>query len=634
MRKRRKKYDWQREYKCDHHGAARWISDNVRKRKRRISTRCNCPALLRVSCLAQSSNIIVEHLGAHVNHDPTSLEDRKRARMAPLLREWLNDKLADGHDPATLRRLLRFSDDDLDKIEDDPAAAPDAFFLSDDDFANLFRRILSKEGKLDVDLWKSLDKWVLRVEELGGSVLLKCWNSNKEKQFQFCFMTKWQKKLVSEGIGSNIVCLAATHNTSFTMEWGTGHCPLFSLVAKHHASGMGVPLAFPICSSEEHQPLQAFLSWTTTVSNYKPAAVMIDCSATEALAIEKAWPTAKIRYCRWHLFRSVWKQLRQKVKVSPKSKSKADQTAAMAETHQTRITAQRDLNHLLAAPNIPAFEDRWQLFKAKWSKWKDWIKYVEDQWLKTHERWAEHGRTLADHSIITNMYIESWHGTLKGKHLGNRRKQRVDLLLHILVDEAMPSLRTRVLKIQFDVNHRQRSKAEEPRLKQAYQLPMHQAQEMIEPVGDIPGSMIVQSFTSEKKYRSRLEGEAISDCSCPDYTHNHLQCKHMHLVARVLPFSLEYKETAIAARAGIGRVESVNAREAPEAVGEHSPILAAVDHNQLDYLRQWMEDFNKLDVVERNSARMRETAVIVGQKLQDAFQAAQNARRSHAARQK
>lgn len=109
--------------------------------------------------------MLVEHLGHHLAHDPTSLKDRRNTRIPPLLREWLSAKMAEGHNQASLRRLLRLSEAELDTVEDKPEAAPDASFLSRDDFNNLFRRILSKEGMLDNDLKKSLDLWKERIEK-------------------------------------------------------------------------------------------------------------------------------------------------------------------------------------------------------------------------------------------------------------------------------------------------------------------------------------------------------------------------------------------------------------------------------------------------------------------------------------
>lgn len=39
------------------------------------------------------------------------------------------------------------------------------------------------------------------------------------------------------------------------MDWGTGDCPLYTLVAKHSEAGSGVPITFMIVSNNEAAPL-------------------------------------------------------------------------------------------------------------------------------------------------------------------------------------------------------------------------------------------------------------------------------------------------------------------------------------------------------------------------------------------
>ncbi|EIM83678.1 uncharacterized protein STEHIDRAFT_112968 [Stereum hirsutum FP-91666 SS1] len=66
----------------------------------------------------------------------------------------------------------------------------------------------------------------------------------------------------------------------------------------------------------------------------------------------------------------------------------------------------------------------------------------------------------------TNNYTELWHLLLKRDYLRLMRKQRVDILIHILVDEVKLDLRQEEVQITlgFDVSHLQKSE------KAAYQL--------------------------------------------------------------------------------------------------------------------------------------------------------------------
>lgn len=130
------------------------------------------------------------------------------------LKLWLEAKIADGHTRDSLARQLNLSDQQLDSIEADPTCAPDAFFVSHDDFYDLSRKILAKDGKKVSDLDKSLIQWKEYLAADGASVLYHRWQDGIHDGFQFCFATKWQKRLSSEGIGKDIVCIDSTHNPS------------------------------------------------------------------------------------------------------------------------------------------------------------------------------------------------------------------------------------------------------------------------------------------------------------------------------------------------------------------------------------------------------------------------------------
>jgi hypothetical protein len=62
-------------------------------------------------------------------------------------------------------------------------------------------------------------------------------------------------------------------------------------------------------------PLTLFLKWFRTFHSIIPLAIMMDCSDTEALAVELAYPEKKpnIIYCSWHCVKNWRKQLRDKV---------------------------------------------------------------------------------------------------------------------------------------------------------------------------------------------------------------------------------------------------------------------------------------------------------------------------------
>lgn len=61
-------------------------------------------------------------------------------------------------------------------------------------------------------------------------------------------------------------------------------------------------------------------------------------------------------------------------------------------------------------------------------------------------------------NIDTNNYIESWHLLLKREYLRLMRKQHVDVLIHILVDQVEPDLRRQEVQVQlgFEAPHLQK----------------------------------------------------------------------------------------------------------------------------------------------------------------------------------
>ncbi|KAJ7938711.1 hypothetical protein B0H13DRAFT_1583399, partial [Mycena leptocephala] len=70
------------------------------------------------------------------------------------------------------------------------------------------------------------------------------------------------------------------------------------------------------------------------------------------------------------------------------------------------------------------------------------IAYLEKNWLSQRdvEMWS--ARYCRDRSIFelcdTNMLVESWHHLLKGNFLEGKRNRRVDHLLHVLINSAIP----------------------------------------------------------------------------------------------------------------------------------------------------------------------------------------------------
>lgn len=80
----------------------------------------------------------------------------------------------------------------------------------------------------------------------------------------------------------------------------------------------------------------------------------------------------------------------------------------------------------------------------------------------------------------TNNYTELWHLLLKRDYLRLMRKQRVDILIHILVDEVKLDLRQEEVQITLgcDVSHLQKSEKAAYRL--AYAIELRELEAIIE----------------------------------------------------------------------------------------------------------------------------------------------------------
>lgn len=137
----------------------------------------------------------------------------------------------------------------------------------------------------------------------------------------------------------------------------------------------------------------------------------------------------------------------------------------------------------------------------------------------------------------------------------------VDLLLHILTNEAMPAVRQRILKVQLEVKPRPMSHAESVRYKQAQSVSAEQAVDMVRT--DLQSGCAVQSFTSESGYRIRVSEDEIHQCSCPDYAKHHIPWKHMQLAARVLSMSVDYSQKKHPVQLGLTQMSAHSVTSEP-----------------------------------------------------------------------
>ena len=125
--------------------------------------------------------------------------------------------------------------------------------------------------------------------------------------------------------------------------------------------------------------------------------------------------------------------------------------------------------------------------------------------------------------IHTNNFVESWHSTLKSVYLGSARKQRTDVLVHILLHEVLPDFRVKVAKVLTGLEKRRMTKIEMEQRSSSVSL-ANAASYLnfdVELQGDQYSRIVnVRSFGDESvQYAVALSAEGeIKSCTCRHMT--------------------------------------------------------------------------------------------------------------------
>ncbi|KAK7017465.1 hypothetical protein VNI00_018645 [Paramarasmius palmivorus] len=125
------------------------------------------------------------------------------------------------------------------------------------------------------------------------------------------------------------------------------------------------------------------------------------------------------------------------------------------------------------------------------------------------------------------------------------RRQRVDVLLHILTEKVEPDFRRADLMVRLDYEHPRLSKEERESQRKAQAVPATELEDRIDvpiELSDKTPDLYVQSFAdpdlwyrvgvSDFKDPSGARRAAVISCECPGFEGNQLKCKHMFLASR------------------------------------------------------------------------------------------------------
>ncbi|UZJ52506.1 hypothetical protein CBS101457_001826 [Exobasidium rhododendri] len=540
-------YEWRETWLCDHSGTYRDRRlPDLSPQKRRKD--CNTHNSKKVGCMAsivakkvfQQDTIQVVWRFKHTGHDAMSLEAWSKSALPPAVKGWITQRVAEGRDWNSIHDLLRVDPTVLDMLDKQSMVLPASLRVKRMDVYNALRQAMVKASQRNTNLMASVQLWCDEIHASGGWTYTEDFDEELHKSrvngWMVSFSTKWQRSLLSND-GQVIVCLDATHNTCAGTS-KSDKVQLYSLVIRNSKTGQGCPAAFMLTNNHSSVPIKKWLHAMKTQLAFYPQYFMIDCSDIEALGIHWAYAEKppQILYCDWHLMKSIVKRAKEilsaPIELDPAQRVKISQ--------ELRKSAKEGFIMLMNTCTSDLFDSQWIVYQEEWSAFPKWIQYVSQEWICTKDRWCRAWRQNPHQGIDTNNYIERWHGRLKKRYLGLIRRQRMDYLIHLLVDKILPDYQQQEKAAELGLVCRTMNKAEKSSKEKAYLLESDEAASMLDETAE---GYIVQSFTvPEKAYHIHLQdvegAKCLSSCLCPNYLLNHVPCKHMWLVVRTLGIPL------------------------------------------------------------------------------------------------
>ena len=150
--------------------------------------------------------------------------------------------------------------------------------------------------------------------------------------------------------------------------------------------------------------------------------------------------------------------------------------------------------------------------------------------------------------INTNNYIEAWHRTLKVNFFQQRRVKRVDRVIYILTQQAIPFFQRKAVESDLGIG---RLSKREKKVQEAHEKAFTHLQRkhrcgdqsnLVNPVSiNDTSAFNVTSFSQPGKVYTiaTVLGEGpfpmITECDCPNFTKTRALCKHIALVMIHLP---------------------------------------------------------------------------------------------------
>jgi len=440
-------------------------------------------------------------------------------RLPLAVDNWLKARVDSGQEWTKIRELIQTADiGDLTSENIKPEGLKSMY----DQARYLKQTQISKSGKLDTDVFKSLSLW---NQDLQNSNWMTLADLNDSEDFIFAFQSSWQRKMCTDH-GRNILMVDATHNTVSNHFILDGRkISLYTFIIRDLVVGRGLPIAWAFTSSAAEGSLARVIAWLRQHPGFAPQAVMSDCALAIANAVHSSHSDnpeqAPAHYwCLFHVLKAF------KAQAKTYLQHRADKAF-----DEFRMIVYLTVD---PGPRMVKFWLRWRAVSSGFGA------YIRKQWASRIEHWCIAFHTTAHQGIHTNNYTEAWHRVLKSRYIAPPERKRIDEVVRILTSVVEPDYRWTHVQVnqgfttQTTNKYQTRAKA----LGESYTA------EALKTLGirvkRHADHFSIDSFSNPTfmMYRVTLENKRnyntarLTSCSCGYFIRCGSACKHMYYLAR------------------------------------------------------------------------------------------------------
>ncbi|KAH9806774.1 hypothetical protein DFH28DRAFT_919330 [Melampsora americana] len=236
-------------FRCPCSGKPRTNTNTDTPQKSQPSMKVGCPARFTIKKRIDNGLYELDWFWQHLNHEPYSVADMKRMRLASPVRKWLSERVLAGMTWPAIKKLLMSPDlfsNDLGMSK----YIPELVNIDYQTVQNMIHKQADKLIHLDPNPYQSLQAWGKKLRENGWHVKDSYLEDNGF--ISFCFFSPWQKDQL-KSYGGDIVCLDSTHNTTnnFRKDFSDIKLSLFTIVIRSPVTGKGVPVVWFLTSNEK-----------------------------------------------------------------------------------------------------------------------------------------------------------------------------------------------------------------------------------------------------------------------------------------------------------------------------------------------------------------------------------------------